>query len=86
VAAEAGIPEARQIDDSQVRQFAPDVVLLVGDWSPTNTQYLTSNPVYHGIAAFDRSRVYPIASPGKDPAHLVADVQTLVNLLHPALF
>src|SRR5262245_53340111 len=33
VAAEAGIPEARQIGDDQIRLLAPDVVLLIG-WTP----------------------------------------------------
>src|SRR5258708_19412600 len=83
VAVEARIPEARQIDDAQVRQFAPDVVLLIGDWSSANAQALALNPVYQGISAFDRNRVYRIAPPGRDPLFLVSDVQNLANLLHP---
>lgn len=86
VAAEAGIPEARQIDDTQVRQFAPDVVLLIGEWSTAEAQALTADPVYQGISAFDRSRIYRITPPGRDPALLVADVQNLADLLHPLLF
>jgi hypothetical protein len=85
VAAEAGIPEARQIDDSQIRQFAPDVVLLIG-WTPQTAAILTQNPLYKGILAFDRDRVYLIAPPGKDPANLISDTNRLTALIHPLTF
>ncbi|MCC7451143.1 MAG: ABC transporter substrate-binding protein [Anaerolineae bacterium] len=82
VAAEAGIPEARQIEDAQIRALTPDVVLLIGWTADTATAFL-NNPLYRGVAAFDRQRVYQIASPGKDPARLVEDVQRLADLFHP---
>jgi len=85
VAAEAGIPEARQIDDAQIREFAPDVVLLI-DWEPEAAIAFAYNRLYQGIAAFDRDHVYRITPPGKDPARLVEDVRALADLMHPAEF
>jgi ABC-type Fe3+-hydroxamate transport system substrate-binding protein len=85
VAAEAGIPEARQLDDSQIRQFAPDVVLLIG-WTPQAALTLVLNPLYRGIPPFDRDRVYRIAPPGKDPLNLVEDAEKMANLIHPLVF
>ncbi len=84
VAAEAGIPEARQIDDSQIREFAPDVVLLIG-WQAESASSFALNPLYRGVPAFDVYRIYQIAPLGKDPARLVDDVQVLVDLLHPSV-
>jgi ABC-type Fe3+-hydroxamate transport system substrate-binding protein len=85
VAAEAGIPEARQIDDQQIRAFAPGVVLLIG-WTEVAARAFATNPLYQGIAAFDSSHVFQVAPPGKDPARLVEDVQVLADLMHPAEF
>jgi ABC-type Fe3+-hydroxamate transport system substrate-binding protein len=85
VAAEAGIPEARQIGDDQIRELAPDVVLLIG-WTPDSAAIFAGNTLYHGIPAFDRDHIYQIAPPGKDPASLVQDVQALADLMHPAEF
>ena len=85
VAAEASIPEARQLDDSQIRQFAPDVVLLIG-WIPQAAITLALNPLYRGIPPFDRDRVYRIAPPGKDPLHLVEDTEKMATLIHPLVF
>lgn len=85
VAAEAGIPEARQIDDQQIRDLAPDVVLLIG-WMPDAAAAFASDSLYRGVAAFDRGHVYQIAPPGKDPASLIEDVQALADLMHPAEF
>ncbi len=82
VAAEAGIPEARQIEDAQIRDLKPDVVLLIG-WTADVAISFMNNPLYRSVAAFDRQRVYQIASPGKAPARLVSDVQRLADLLHP---
>lgn len=82
VAAEAGIPDARQIEDAQIRDLKPDVVLLIG-WTADAAIVLMNNPLYRGVAAFDRQRVYRIISPGKDPARLVTDVQRLADLFHP---
>jgi len=84
VAAEAGIPEARQVEDAQIRDLKPDVVLLIG-WSADAATAFLNNPLYRDVAAFDRQRVYQIASPGKAPARLVEDVQRLADLLHPSL-
>jgi ABC-type Fe3+-hydroxamate transport system substrate-binding protein len=85
VAAEAGIPEARQIGDDQIRTLAPDVVLLMG-WTPEATIAFLSNPLYQGIAAFDRARIYQVTPPGKDPDRLVDDIQMLADLIHPVEF
>jgi iron complex transport system substrate-binding protein len=84
VAAEAGIPEARQIEDAQIRDLKPDVVLLIG-WTADAATTFMNNPLYRGVAAFDRQRVYQIVSPGKDPARLVEDVKRLADLFHPPL-
>lgn len=81
VAAEAGIPEARQIDDSQIRNFAPEVVLLLG-WDDSSVIALMTNPAYKGISAFDNRRLYRIDPLGKDPARLLGDVRGLARLLH----
>jgi ABC-type Fe3+-hydroxamate transport system substrate-binding protein len=80
-AAEAGIAEARQVDDAQIRALRPDVVLLTG-WTPDAAAEFAANPLYRGVPAFDQARVYRIAAPGKDPARLVADVQALAEWLH----
>ncbi len=85
VAAESGIPEALQIDDAQIRAFAPDVVLLA-DWESQAATAFAYSQLYRGIAAFDRDHVYRITPPGKDPARLVEDVQALADLMHPAVF
>ncbi len=84
-AADAGIPEARQIDDRQLRDFRPDVVLLV-DWTADSAAAFSANPLYRGIPAFEQDRVYRTGSIGKDPARLVADVQALADWLHPVWF
>jgi len=87
VAAEAGIPDARDVDDSQIRQFAPEVVLLM-DWTTQSASIstLAYNPAYRGIAAFDRFRLYPFTLPANDPSRLVATVQGIVDLIHPQEF
>ena len=85
VAAAAGIPEARQIDDQQIRDLSPDVILLIG-WTPEAATAFASSPLYRGITAFDRDHVYLITPPGKDPASLVQDVQGLADLMHPVEF
>ncbi len=83
-AADANIPEARQVDDSQILAFAPDVVLLV-NWTPQAASFFTSNPIYHGLGAFTRSHVHRIPPPGKDPTRLLADLALLADLLHSSL-
>jgi ABC-type hemin transport system substrate-binding protein len=85
VAAEEGIPEARQISDEQIRQFAPEVVLLL-NWSPELASQLMSNPLYNGIPAFDHQRIYRITSPGKDITQLTNDIRSLSDLIHIWLF
>ena len=84
-AADAGIPEARQIDDTQIRDFRPEVVLLV-DWTADTAVAFAANPLYRGIPAFDQDRIYRTATLGKDPARLVEDVQMLADWLHPVEF
>lgn len=81
VAAEAGIPEARQVGDTQIRNFAPEVVLLLG-WNSSSTAALLTNPTYRGIPAFDNHHLYQIDPPGKDPARLVEDIRELSLILH----
>jgi ABC-type Fe3+-hydroxamate transport system substrate-binding protein len=81
VAAEAGVPEARQVDDGQIRALRPDVVLLTG-WTADAAVAFAANSLYRGVPAFDHNRVYRIAVPGKDPARLVEDVQALADWLH----
>jgi ABC-type Fe3+-hydroxamate transport system substrate-binding protein len=83
-AAEAGIPEALQIEDAHIRDFDPDVVLLVG-WDAARAHTFAADPLYKGLRAFDRHHVYQITPPGKDPARLVEDVQALADLLHPPI-
>ena len=85
VAAEAGIPEARQLEDAQIRQFVPDVVLLVR-WTPEAALELALNPLYKGIPAFDRNRVYRVVLPGQSLTNLVEDTDKLANLIHPSTF
>lgn len=82
IAAEAGIPEARQISDTQIRAFAPDVILLVG-WSADAASAFVDNPLYVGIPAFDQRRADRITPLGKDPAALVRELRWLHTLLHP---
>ena len=81
VAAEAGIPEARQVDDAQIKGLRPGVVLLTG-WTADAAAEFAANPLYREVPAFDQGRVYRIAAPGKDPARLVEDVQALAEWLH----
>jgi ABC-type Fe3+-hydroxamate transport system substrate-binding protein len=85
VAAEAGIPEARQIDDQQVRTFAPEVILLI-NWSADDAAEFAHNALLATVPAFRLHHLYRIASPGKDPARLIEDLWMLVDLLHPLLF
>ncbi len=85
VAAEAAIPEAREVEDEQIRQLKPDVVLLI-NWRREPALTFAQNPLYRGIVAFDQRRIYRIAAPGKDPARLVQDVQRLADLIHPQIF
>ncbi len=85
VAAVANIPEAREVEDAQIRRLAPNVVLLI-NWSPDTALAFARNPLYRGLPAFDRNRIYRIASIGKDPTRLVDDVQRLADWLHPPLF
>ncbi|GEM_PF-4854425 len=85
VAAEAGIPEAREVEDAQIRSLRPDVVLLI-NWSPGAALAFAHNPLYRGVPAFDHNRIYRISPVGKDPARLVDDVQRLADWLHPPLF
>ncbi|MBX3081780.1 MAG: ABC transporter substrate-binding protein [Anaerolineae bacterium] len=81
VAAEAGIPETRQISDTQIQDYRPHIVLLVG-WTAEAAHAFASNPTYQGIPAFDQGRVLPITALGKRPAALVNDVWKLAVLLH----
>jgi ABC-type Fe3+-hydroxamate transport system substrate-binding protein len=85
VAAEAGIPEAREVEDAQIRSLSPEVVLLI-NWSPDAALAFARNPLYRGLPAFDRHRIYRISPVGKDVARLVDDVQRLADWLHPPLF
>jgi ABC-type Fe3+-hydroxamate transport system substrate-binding protein len=88
VAASAGIPEARQVEDAQIRAFTPDVVLLTG-WDRVAASAFLRNPLYRGIPAFERSRIYLVdrlTAFGKDPSRLLVDIQHLVDLIHPAEF
>jgi hypothetical protein len=85
VAAEAGIPEAREVADAQIRSLRPDVVLLI-NWSPDAALAFARNPLYRGLPAFDRNRIYRISPIGKDPARLIDDVQRLADWLHLPLF
>jgi hypothetical protein len=84
VAAEAGIPEARQIDDQQVRTFAPDVILLI-NWSADDAAEFAHNALLATVPAFRLHHLYRIASLGKDPARLIEDLRMLSDLLHPPL-
>jgi ABC-type Fe3+-hydroxamate transport system substrate-binding protein len=81
VAAEAGIPEARQIADAQIREFAPEVVLLI-HWTAEDARVFAENAAYRGIPAFDQGRIVRIAPLGKHPAALVSDVEQLAVILH----
>jgi ABC-type Fe3+-hydroxamate transport system substrate-binding protein len=88
VAASAGIPEARQVEDAQIRAFAPEVVLLTG-WNREGVDDFMRNPVYQGVPAFDHSRIYQVdrlTALGKDPSRLIEDIRHLVDLIHPAVF
>jgi iron complex transport system substrate-binding protein len=88
VAASAGIPEARQVEDAQIRAFSPDVVLLTG-WDREAASTFMRNPLYRGITAFERSRIYRVdrlTALGKDPSRLIADIQHLIELIHPIVF
>jgi iron complex transport system substrate-binding protein len=88
VAADAGIPEARQVEDVQIRVFAPDIVLLTG-WDDDAANAFIRNPLYRGIPAFDRSRIYRVdrlTALGKDPSRLIDDIYRLVELIHPKVF
>lgn len=85
-AAEAGLPEALQIEDAQIRALTPEVVLLVG-WTAESAAAFAANPVYRTVPAFAQQRVRQIAAmPGRDPARLVADVRLLFEILHPLAF
>lgn len=85
VAAEAGIPEAREVEDEQIRQFSPDVVLLI-EWTPHAALSFAHSTVYQGLPAIDRYRLYRIVMPGKDPAYLVEDLQHLYTLINVQQF
>jgi hypothetical protein len=88
VAATAGIPEARQVEDAQIRAFSPDVILLTG-WDREGVGKFMHNPLYRGIPAFDYSRIYVVdrlTAFGKNPSRLIMDIQHLVDLMHPAVF
>ena len=81
VAAEAGIPEARQISDAQIREFAPEVVMLI-HWTPEDARMFAESATYRGIPAFDQGRIVRITPPGKYPVGLVNDVRQLAVILH----
>jgi len=83
-AAEAGIPEARQLEDNQIISFAPDVVLLL-NWTPASAAELAHYPPFALLPAFARHRVYRIDSLGRSPLRLPDDIQLLLDLIHPPL-
>ncbi|MEP7285562.1 MAG: ABC transporter substrate-binding protein [Chloroflexota bacterium] len=85
VAAEANIAEARQIDDSQIRDFAPDVVLLI-NWTAESAAAVAHNPLYVGLPAFDYEHIYRFAISTQDPAQLREELPTLATLFHPPTF
>jgi ABC-type Fe3+-hydroxamate transport system substrate-binding protein len=84
-AAEANIPEARQVSDEQIRQFAPDVILLI-EWPAETAQAFRENPVYTPIPAFQNQRVYRIDPITGDPAVLVVRLDELFSLFHGGMF
>jgi hypothetical protein len=83
-AAEAGIPEARQIDDAQIRLFAPEVILLI-NWTADDAADFAHNTLLGEVPAFRKHHLYRQVSFGKDPAQLLTDLQRLLDLLHPTL-
>lgn len=83
-AAEAAIPEARQLDDVQIVTFAPDVVLLL-NWTPARVAELMRYAPFASVPAFTRHHLYRIDSLGRNPVRLVDDLQLLLDLIHPPL-
>jgi ABC-type Fe3+-hydroxamate transport system substrate-binding protein len=80
-AAEAHIPEARQISDEQIQTFMPDVVLLI-NWPVDTVQSFIHNPLYSNIPAWRSKRIYSVRAITGDPAMLMSRIDELFLLLY----
>jgi ABC-type Fe3+-hydroxamate transport system substrate-binding protein len=80
VSAEAGIPDARQISDEQIREFAPDVILLL-NWDAGAAEAFAANPIYAGIPAFESGRIHTIDAPSRLASEYAANVARLADVI-----
>jgi ABC-type Fe3+-hydroxamate transport system substrate-binding protein len=84
VAAEAGYQDYRQLDDTAIRDLAPDVILLSPAWSPDAADSFRANPAYETVPAVQQGQVYRLPFSPTQPADPGAAVVALAILFHPA--
>jgi ABC-type Fe3+-hydroxamate transport system substrate-binding protein len=81
VAAAAGLDDYRQVDDSLIRELAPDVILLTSEWGADGPALFMSNPAYAGIPAVQNGRVIRLPFSATQPADPGAAVWMLARVI-----